>query len=381
MAVAIAEADDLVLDRRAVARARGARSGPSTSASGADWPGSPRASPSVVRVMPQLICGLSIRVGQGRERLRRLVAGLHLRATPSRSSGHRAAAACRSSGGRAANPGRSSVAERPTDGASPDPAGRDRLLADMDQAAQEGAGRQNHGTGSQERPPVRIDAGHPAILDERGPRPRPRRSSRLACSARIAPASQPRRACGRPGRAGRARPGPCGGSAPGTGCRRGRRPGPSGRPARRSPAPDGPCPARRSPGCRTSRQSSRADGSPAPCRALQAARQPPPLPAAGMAAADHDHVVMLLMGGHERFAGQNGPAGQRQSRAPTPPSTTAFRSTFRCRKSRERAKSQHIRRRRSGSRRAGSRRDQGEPADPQPARARPCPARRAASAR
>ena len=40
----------------------------------------------------------------------------------------------------------------------------------------------------------------------------------------------------------------------GTGCRRRRRPGPSGRRAHRSRAPDGPCRARRWPGCRTSRR-------------------------------------------------------------------------------------------------------------------------------
>ena len=100
MAVALAEADDLVLDRGAIARA-----------AALDLPGIHR---RAMHIGPDDRVGglggagdaaLDLRIfdalGQHRERLRRLVAGLHLAGSPSRWCGRRAAAACRSSAARA----------------------------------------------------------------------------------------------------------------------------------------------------------------------------------------------------------------------------------------------------------------------------------------
>ena len=74
---------------------------------------------SVVRVMPHWICGVVDALGEGRERLRRLVSGLHFEARPSRwcvpSSRGGVPVLRRPS----AKPSRSSVCDRPTDGASP----------------------------------------------------------------------------------------------------------------------------------------------------------------------------------------------------------------------------------------------------------------------
>ena len=106
---------------------------------------------------------------------------------------------------------RSSVARQPDRRRLADPAGRDLLLADMDQAAQEGAGGQHHGAGAEAR-------GHRPAGRRRPGRPRSSRSSaspsitvRFGVSRGSPPAWRPHRACGRPGRAGRAPPGPCGG--------------------------------------------------------------------------------------------------------------------------------------------------------------------------
>ena len=142
---------------------------------------------AVVRVMPHSICGLAMPLGQGRERLRRLVARLHLAAPPSRwcvpSSRGGVPVFSRPS----AKPSRSSVRDRPERRRLADPAGRRLLLADMDQAAQEGAGGQHHRAGARARgrPPSRTPATRPS-RDRRDRRPRPRSRSdsavsRIAC--------------------------------------------------------------------------------------------------------------------------------------------------------------------------------------------------------
>ena len=123
-------------------------------------------------------------------------------------------------------PADSSVRERPSAGASPTrPAGILRL-ADMDQAAEEGAGRQDDGAGRDAAAVAGDDAGGRRFSmievvgfggdDGRG-----------SGSSGAAPACAGGRACGRPGRGARGPRGPSSGSAGGIGCRRRRPPAPS----------------------------------------------------------------------------------------------------------------------------------------------------------
>ena len=164
---------------------------------------------AVVRVMPQSICGVGDPLGQQRERHgRSSSAGLHAPAPPSRSS------APSSRGGVpvfSRPSGKPEPVERLGQRRRPalaDPAGRHRLLADMDLAAQEGAGGQHHRA-------ARDAPRHRAVAPRRravrrlpGRRPRPRRSpgSRLRRERRLhRPAG---RACGRPGPAGPRTAGP-----------------------------------------------------------------------------------------------------------------------------------------------------------------------------
>ena len=185
---------------------------------------------------------------------------------------------------------RSSVFDSAVAGASPcRPAGVERF-AKMDQAAQKRAGRDDDRRGRRSR-------GRPR--DRRRPpgRPLDREIGGLAfddpqaaAAARSGPASPRGRACGRPAPAVRARPAPCGGSGRGTGCRPGPPPAPSGRQAHRSRAPDGPCRARRWPGCRTSRRPSRSGASRESCRRRIGRRRRGF--AAGVTASDDDHVCL-----------------------------------------------------------------------------------------
>ena len=121
---------------------------------------------AVVRVMPHWICGFVDALGQRRERLRRLVAGLHLEAAQSMvrpSSRGGVPVLSRPS----AKPSRSSVPRKPKRRRLADPAGRDLPLADMDQAAQERAGGQHHRAGAQargHRPAARRD--HAPVGDQ-----------------------------------------------------------------------------------------------------------------------------------------------------------------------------------------------------------------------
>ena len=200
-----------------------------------------------------------------------------------------------------ANPRRSSVAERPDGRRLADPAGRDLLLADMDQAAQERAGGQDHGAGRKFAAIGQANAGNArrSRSEDRRPRLRSQSSSAFRGSP---PASRRRKACGRPGRADPAPPGLCGGSARETGCRPGRRPGPSGRPARRFRGPDGPCRARRWPDCRTSRRSSQnrwvTRAVRAPMRAAAAAASqpawPPPITMTSKESMARPRIAVLL---------------------------------------------------------------------------------------
>ena len=170
MPVAIAEPDDLVLDRRAIARA-----------AALDLAGIHR---RAMHIGPDHLMGrrrragdaaLDLRrrdpVGQHRERLRRVVAGLHFDRRPVDGACHRAAAACRSS----AAPAQSRPLERsrkPHRRRLADPAGRPVLLADMDQAAQEGPGGDDDGAGGQFTAVGQADAGDAAVRDDRVRRPR-----------------------------------------------------------------------------------------------------------------------------------------------------------------------------------------------------------------
>ena len=145
MAVALAEADDLVLDRGAIARA-----------AALDLPGIHR---RTMHVGPDDGVGglggagdaaLDLRIldafGQRRERLRRLVAGLHLQARPVDG----AAVEARRGAGLQPSERKADALQGPRQadgGRLADPAGRGLLLADMDQAAQERAGGQDHGAG------------------------------------------------------------------------------------------------------------------------------------------------------------------------------------------------------------------------------------------
>ena len=147
--VALAEAHDLVLDRRAIARA-----------AALDLAGIHRramhigADDRVGRPVGAGDAALDLRVldalGQRRERLRRIVARLHLEARPvdgaaiepRRRAGLQPAERKADAFKRLRQPERRRLA---------DPAGRDLLLADMDQAAQERAGGQHHRAGAESR--------------------------------------------------------------------------------------------------------------------------------------------------------------------------------------------------------------------------------------
>ena len=293
--LALGEAHDLVLDRRAVARADALDLRRNTSARDARLARMIACVAGVVRVMWQAICGVVIRVGQERERHRRIVAGLHLERGPSRSSAvepRRGAglepAHAQARGRRAGRTGRSQ-------GASPTrPAGILRL-ADMDQAAQERAGGQHHRAGARcaarrrsrrRRPgrPSTIRSSTAASIDVRGSGWR-QIAACIACAVELAVGLGARAAHGRAlaavehaeldaGRVGD--------------------PAHQRRRARRSRAPDGPCRARRWPDCRTSRRWSRSLWVSSSVRAPSARGRGRRL-AAGVAAADDDDVETLLM--------------------------------------------------------------------------------------
>ncbi len=162
VAVPLPETDDLVLDRRAIARApaidlagihrRTMDIRPDDGVGGLGGPGD---------------AALDLRVldpgGQGRERLRRLIARLHIQRGPvdgpAIETGRRA--------GLQAAEGKADPLQRlgkPHRRRLPDPAGRDLLLADMDQAAQEGAGGRNHGPGIQNPAVGETKASDAAVL-------------------------------------------------------------------------------------------------------------------------------------------------------------------------------------------------------------------------
>ena len=184
-------------------------------------------------------------------------------------------------------------------GASPIRPAGDLLLADMDQAAQESAGGQHHRAAAIARAVRRAHAASPVpSATIRSSTSASRSSGRaaspsaacMACAIELAVGLGARTAHRRALAAVEQR---------GTGCRPRRPPGPSARRARRSRAPDGPCPARRSPDCRTSRRWSRR------WCVTSAVRAPKPRGggrrlAAGVAAADDDDIVMRDGGVHGR---------------------------------------------------------------------------------
>ncbi len=164
VAVAIAEPDDLVLDRGTIARTaaldlagihrRAMHVGPDHFMGRRRRPGDP---------------ALDLRrrdpVGHDRERLRRIVAGLHFDRRPvdGRAIEPRRRAGLQSSE-RKADPferGRKPHCRR-----LPDPSGRPVLLAEMDQASQEGPGGDDHGAGGQLTAIAQTNSGDPAIRDD-----------------------------------------------------------------------------------------------------------------------------------------------------------------------------------------------------------------------
>ena len=76
-------------------------------------------------------------------------------------------------------PARSSVAERPSAGASPTRPAGDLPLADMDQAAQEGAGGEHDRAGSKVPAIGQAHAGDAAVREQRGRPPRLRSTVRF----------------------------------------------------------------------------------------------------------------------------------------------------------------------------------------------------------
>ncbi len=145
MAVALAEFDDLVLDRGAIAR-------PSTG----DLAGIHR---GTVNIRPDDVMGrrrgagdatldLGVRnsLGKDGKGLRRVLAGLHLQGFPVDGPAIKAGRGAgleppEGKSGRFQGPGKTHS------GCLPDPAGRNLLLTDMDEASQEGPRGQDHGAG------------------------------------------------------------------------------------------------------------------------------------------------------------------------------------------------------------------------------------------
>ena len=164
MAVAIAEADDLVLDRGAIARAaaldlagihrRAMHIGPDHVMGRRRRPGDP---------------ALDLRrrdpVGHDRKRLRRIVAGLHFDRGPvdGRAIEPRRRAGLQSSERKA---GPLEGSRKPHRRRLADPAGGPVLLAEMDQAAQEGPGGDDDGTGRELPALAQTNAGDPAVRDD-----------------------------------------------------------------------------------------------------------------------------------------------------------------------------------------------------------------------
>ena len=142
--VALAEAHDLVLDRRAIARP-----------AARDLAGIHRRAMHVGADDPMRGLGgpgdaaLDLRVRRSARSAPKTAPAARRRAAfpapPSRWCGRRAAAACRSSGGRARSPAAPASRESPSAGASPTRPAGDLPLADVDQPAQERAGGQHHG--------------------------------------------------------------------------------------------------------------------------------------------------------------------------------------------------------------------------------------------
>ena len=175
----VGEADDLVLDRRAVARAaaldlpgihrRPVQIGPDEVVRGRRRAGDAAGNLRVVDAL-----------GQEGKRLRRLVAGLHLHRDQSMV---RAVESRRRAGLEPAQrEARAFRASRKTDGRRlADPAGRSLSLADVDQAAQERAGRQHHGAGRNNRA-HRPAEPRDAMIDHKIVGLRPRSLSRFAVS-------------------------------------------------------------------------------------------------------------------------------------------------------------------------------------------------------
>ncbi len=230
----------------------------------------------------------SIRVGQNRKRLGRIVAGLHLQRGQSmvRPSSRGGVPVFKRP---SAKPSRSSVLESPMAGASPTRPAGNLLFADMNEPAQKRAGGQNHRAAAEiSRPSASLT-----------PQTRPLSIRRSSASASIT--LQIRRCANRGlhrrrielavGLGARTAHGRAfaRGSARGTGCRPGRRRGPSGRRGRRSRGPDGPCRARRWPDC--------SDMAPTVAKRCVTSAVRAPMRrgrgrglAAGMAAANHDDV-------------------------------------------------------------------------------------------
>ncbi len=142
----VGEADHLVLDRRAIARAD------ATDLAGVHRRAVEVGADDVVRapfvcVMPQAICRVVIRSVRNENGTGGSSPCLHLEARPSRWCGRRAAPACPVLRRPMRDPSAVKPLRQGNGGRLADPARRDLRLAHVDQAAQERAGGQHHGAG------------------------------------------------------------------------------------------------------------------------------------------------------------------------------------------------------------------------------------------
>jgi len=164
VAVLVGEADDLVLDGRAITRPHAADlpriHGRTVQVGADDGVGFRRGVGDAARHL-----GHGDALGQGGERHRRVVARLHLQRRPVDGApiqpcrGSSLQARQREAG--AGQRRRQTVGRRVTH-----PAGRPALLAAMDQAAQEGAGGDDDGTRADTAAVGQHQSGHPALADQ-----------------------------------------------------------------------------------------------------------------------------------------------------------------------------------------------------------------------
>ena len=120
---------------------------------------------ATVRVMPHSICGVVDALGQHRERLRHIVARLHLERRPIDGAAiePRRRAGLQTAEREAGIFQRARKTERRR---FADAAGRNLLFADMDEAAQKGAGGENHRAAGNLAPVGEFDAADAAVRDD-----------------------------------------------------------------------------------------------------------------------------------------------------------------------------------------------------------------------